>query len=60
MNVPAIPLLPVFLVLALASCGETATLPVEAGIGPDPVLPEPNPSLIPTVNTADAVGWTEG
>lgn len=46
--------------LALAACGETAKLPVEAGIGPTPVLPEPNPTLIPTVNIAPASGWPPG
>ncbi len=46
--------------LVLASCGETAKLPLEAGIGPDPTLPEPNETLIPTVEIAPAVGWPEG
>ena len=48
------------LLLALNACGDTATLPLEAGIGPDPELPDPNPSLIPTVNVATARGWPEG
>ncbi|MGH7130019.1 MAG: PQQ-dependent sugar dehydrogenase, partial [Planctomycetaceae bacterium] len=38
----------------------TATLPVEAGMGRDPALPEPNPSLFPTVNIAPATGWPTG
>ena len=46
--------------LALAACGGRATLPVEAGMGPDPVLPEPDPGLIPSVQVAEAVGWSEG
>ncbi len=46
--------------LALAACGEEAQLPIEAGQGPDPVLPPPSPSLIPTVRIAEAVGWPEG
>ena len=45
------------LMLGLAGCGDTATLPVEAGYGPAPALPEPNKSLIPTVNIAEATGW---
>ncbi|MEX2124189.1 MAG: sorbosone dehydrogenase family protein [Woeseia sp.] len=49
-----------FMLLSLNACGETATLPIEAGMGPDPALPEPNPSLIPTVNIATASGWPEG
>lgn len=40
----------------LLSC-ESARLPVEAGIGPDPALPPPVQSLIPTVHVADATGW---
>jgi glucose/arabinose dehydrogenase len=47
-------------ILALAGCGETATLTVLAGTGPQPVLPAPNPTLIPTVNIARATGWPAG
>ena len=47
-------------VFALAACGEMATLPVSAGIGPNPVLPPPKPTLIPTVNIAPATGWPLG
>ncbi|MBC9209401.1 sorbosone dehydrogenase family protein [Roseomonas aerophila] len=52
--------LPLVLLAALAACGETATLPVEAGTGPNPQLPAPNPTLLPTVNIAPARGWAEG
>jgi glucose/arabinose dehydrogenase len=48
------------LVVALAACGERATLPFEAGVGPEPVLPPPNQTLIPTVKIAPAVGWANG
>jgi glucose/arabinose dehydrogenase len=41
-------------------CGEMATQPFSAGVGPDPTLPSPNRTLIPTVNVAPAVGWPEG
>ncbi|HEY0833826.1 MAG TPA: sorbosone dehydrogenase family protein [Azospirillum sp.] len=44
----------------LAGCGETATLPVAAGIGPNPTLPPPRETLIPTVNIAPAKGWPAG
>ncbi|MEO8058456.1 MAG: sorbosone dehydrogenase family protein [Burkholderiales bacterium] len=44
----------------LAACGEVATLPVSAGTGPQPTLPAPAPSLIPTVNIAKAKGWAPG
>jgi glucose/arabinose dehydrogenase len=37
-----------------------ARLPVESGMGPDPVLPEPRKSFIPTVSIAPAEGWPEG
>lgn len=47
------------LVLSLSACSEHALLPVEAGYGPNPALPEPNKTLIPTVNVATAVGWPE-
>ncbi len=46
--------------LALAGCGDVARLPVAAGIGPEPALPAPQPSAIPTVNIAPAKGWPAG
>jgi glucose/arabinose dehydrogenase len=36
---------------------ERATLPVSAGTGPSPALPEPAKALLPTVNVAEVVGW---
>jgi glucose/arabinose dehydrogenase len=48
------------LALNLAACSDMATLPVEAGIGPQPTLPAPNRTLIPTVNIAPAKGWPDG
>ncbi len=48
------------ILLLLAACGETATLPQGADIGPNPTLPEPNETLIPTVDIADAIGWPDG
>jgi glucose/arabinose dehydrogenase len=44
----------------LSACGEMARLPVESGMGPEPVLPPPNKSLIPTVDIAPARGWPAG
>jgi glucose/arabinose dehydrogenase len=35
-------------------------LPEQAGIGPHPTLPPPNPTLLPTVNIAPAKGWPAG
>jgi glucose/arabinose dehydrogenase len=55
---------PHLLILALATglvaCGESSTLQVSDGTGPSPKLPEPNKTLIPTVNIAEAVGWPDG
>lgn len=48
-----------FLLLFLTGC-ETAILTAEQGYGPDPQLPEPNPTLLPTVNIAEASRWSEG
>lgn len=52
--------LPLVSALLLTACGDTAQLPVEAGMGPEPVLPPPNPTLFPTVNIAPAEGWPNG
>ena len=46
--------------LALAGCGEMATLTVSDGTGPQPTLPQPQRTLIPTVNIAPAKGWSDG
>jgi len=43
--------------LTLAACGEVAQLPISAGTGSHPQLPPPNPTLIPTINIAEAIGW---
>lgn len=55
---------PLVLVIALcgglAACGETSRLQVSDGTGPSPQLPEPNKTLVPTVNIAPAIGWPEG
>lgn len=46
--------------LLLSACGESATLEVRQGQGENPQLPEPNKTLIPTVNIAEATSWPEG
>lgn len=50
----------IVLAVGLAACGESSTLQVADGTGPSPKLPEPNKTLIPTVNIAPAIGWANG
>lgn len=52
--------LPLLSALVLTACGDTAQYSVESGMGPEPVLPPPNPSLFPTVRIAPAEGWPSG
>lgn len=52
--------LAVVLLLTQTACGEIATLPVSAGTGPKPSLPQPQQTLVPTVHIAPAVGWPKG
>ena len=44
----------------LVACTESARLPLSAGIGPNPELPPPRRSLIPTIHIAPAAGWPQG
>jgi glucose/arabinose dehydrogenase len=44
----------------LGACAESAKLSVAQGTGPNPTLPEPASTLIPTVNIAPAKGWPAG
>lgn len=44
----------------LGACAESAKLTVAQGTGPNPSLPEPVTSVIPTVNIAPAKGWPAG
>lgn len=41
-------------------CLADEALPPEKGFGPQPVLPEPESSFIPTIRVAPVVGWAEG
>jgi glucose/arabinose dehydrogenase len=47
-------------ILLLAACGETSRISEAAQTGPNPELPAPQSSLIPTVKIAPARGWPEG
>lgn len=44
----------------IARYSEHAKLPEAAGYGPNPVLPSPDPRLLPTMRFARATGWTTG
>jgi len=46
--------------VVLSACGEMSKLAPGADSGPNPALPEPNKTLIPTVKVAPAKGWPEG
>jgi glucose/arabinose dehydrogenase len=47
-------------VVGLTACGEMSQLPAGADIGPEPTLPPPTKTLIPTVHIAPAKGWPAG
>jgi len=44
----------------VAACGEHASVPFEAGVGLNPVLPPPHATLLPTINIAPATHWAAG
>ena len=46
--------------VVLSACGEMSKLPPGADTGPNPTLPQPNQTLIPTVKVAQAKGWPDG
>jgi glucose/arabinose dehydrogenase len=46
--------------LAATACAERSQLTPEQSTGPNPVLPEPTRSAIPTVSVAPAKGWPTG
>jgi glucose/arabinose dehydrogenase len=47
-------------IAAFAGCASSALLPVSAGIGPQPILPPPDTSVVPLVNVVTAKGWSDG
>jgi glucose/arabinose dehydrogenase len=47
-------------ILGIGACTETARLPESVTTGPNPRLPEPVETFIPTVKIAPAKGWPEG
>jgi glucose/arabinose dehydrogenase len=48
------------LLLLGSGCGGSARLAAKADTGPNPVVPEPDKALIPTVKVATAIGWPVG
>ena len=52
-------LLAIGVLLAALAC-EHAELPEQAGFGPNPTLPPPVKSLVPTIKVAEAKGWPAG
>ena len=44
----------------VGGCMESARLPHEKSVGPNPALPPPNETLVPTVKVAPADRWPEG
>lgn len=46
--------------MSLSACSEMARQSIADGTGPQPVLPAPKKTLIPTVNIAPAKGWPLG
>ena len=50
----------VIVACAATACASSAQLPITAGYGPQPTLPEPQTSVIPLVNVVEAKGWPEG
>jgi glucose/arabinose dehydrogenase len=52
-----VPLLVGLAILGVTACGEVAKLPFQDGVGPQPKLPAPNHTLVPTINIAPAKGW---
>ncbi|MBA8889722.1 glucose/arabinose dehydrogenase [Dokdonella fugitiva] len=45
---------------ALAAGAPPSTLPPSSSTGPNPTLPPPHKTLVPTVEVAETVGWKEG
>jgi glucose/arabinose dehydrogenase len=52
--------LAVCIAAGLSGCGDASKLPPSAGVGPNPTLPPPTRTLIPTVQIARAEGWPAG
>ena len=60
MKIPCSAPLSALVLAALAACGTVAVSAPNVGVGPNPVLPAPEKSLVPTVRIAKAIGWPVG
>jgi glucose/arabinose dehydrogenase len=60
MKIPLTAPLCAVVLAALAACGTVAESATNAGVGPNPALPAPQKSILPTVSVAKAVGWPDG
>lgn len=56
------PLVPplLFVAFGVFGCAAHSALPQESGFGPNPVLPEPDTALVPTVQIPTGRGWPQG
>ncbi|MFZ6760472.1 PQQ-dependent sugar dehydrogenase [Undibacterium sp. Ji50W] len=53
--------LPAFMLLTtMQACSAQSSLPAAQGFGAQPHLPEPEKSIVPTINIAPAIGWAKG
>jgi len=52
-----IPCFTLYFLCGLTACGEVAKQPASDGFGPQPVLPAPKTTLLPTTHIAPAIGW---
>jgi glucose/arabinose dehydrogenase len=60
MRTAHLPSLLVLGLVALGGCTESSRLPPQADAGPQPTLPEPTRTALPTVHIAPAKGWPDG
>ncbi len=51
--------IPVLVTLALTGCGGSSPNDISSGMGPNPLLPQPQISAIPVAHVAKAIGWSD-
>ncbi len=49
-----------FLIASFIVGCSSSSAPIDSTLGADPELPDPDQSLLPTVNIAPAIGWVDG